>query len=553
MNARLSLTMVVVLTLTFAGQSLPAETLTEDTVWSGDVPVAEDLDVAADATLTLNAGTRLLIAAGVSLRIHGRLLADGTESEPVYFTRSAPDVQWERLYFLDAEDSRLSHCVFEYSDSEGDHKDYYDDRDSECEPTTDRAPRDYNETIVVIASSVEFDTCTFQNLPSDSGSKEGDAIAIISDDPEVPGDSTAHIHDCEFLSIGQGIHTRYSYVLVEDCFFTDHNGDNDDVDLFGESDPPPLILNNLFIDPADDDMINPTQCSAILVGNVIAGSRDHGIVLRDRCDPVLINNTIYDCSSAGIAVQNSCDALLVNNTIYDCGRGVRFFDHTGRWGRPYCLQPGSGRATLINTIIWNCPTALELQDSPYEIEPGSHVTLLHSNVEGRETRTSISANSTITWGEGNIEVDPLFVDAEAGDFRLQATSMLIDAGTSDSAPDTDMGGNARPCGEGIDIGAWEFGDCEPSTGPRFRRGDVNGDGQDDISDAVKLLFFLFLEHEIGCESSADVNDDGDLELGDVLYLLNYLFTLGDEPPAPGLSCGSDPTADALPCEAPGEC
>lgn len=223
---------------------------------------------------------------------------------------------------------------FEYADSEGKHQDYY-------EP----GPRTYHEAVVVLASHVDIESCIFQGLPDESANAEGDAIAVISDDPDHPGDATANIRSTQFLSIGQGVHTRYSYVLVEDCFFTAKRGDNDDVDLWGESTPPPLIRNNLFLNPEHDDMINPTRCSAVIVGNVIVGSDDHGVVLRDRCSPVMINNLIYDCRNAGVAVENSCEALLVNNTIVDCGRGLRLFD-LGRWGPPYRLTPGGGTATI---------------------------------------------------------------------------------------------------------------------------------------------------------------------------------------------------------------
>ena len=53
------------------------------------------------------------------------------------------------------------------------------------------------------------------------------------------------------------------------------------------------------------------------------------------------------------------------------------------------------------------------------------------------------------WG-----VDPEFVDAAGGDFRLQLLSPMIDAGT-DVDVTTDFAGKARPRGGGHDIGAFE--------------------------------------------------------------------------------------------------
>jgi hypothetical protein len=87
----------------------------------------------------------------------------------------------------------------------------------------------------------------------------------------------------------------------------------------------------------------------------------------------------------------------------------------------------------------------------------------------------------------------------------------------------------------------------------FRRGDTNGDGREDLSDAVRTLIVLFIDPAVrlACEDAADANDDGRINIADPSFALNYLFLGGPEPPAPGsASCGVDPTADALTaCEA----
>ena len=450
--------------------------LTEDVTWSGTLILDSTVTVPRDHTLTIEAGTELLIKEDAGIVVRGQLLANGTQEDRIHMTHYGEGTTWDRIMFIEAADSRLAHCLFEFADCEGDHKSYYD---NDCNADTPLPKRNYREAIVVLASHVDFEHCIFQHLPDESRSPEGDAIAVISDDPDHPGDATASIIGCQFLSIGQAIHTRFSYVLVEDCFFTDHHGDNDDVDLYGESIPAPLIKNNLFLNPAHDDMINPTRCSAIIIGNIIAGCDDHGIVLRDKCSPILINNLIYDCSSAGIAVQNQCNALLINNTIVDCARGVRFFDHTGRRGPPYCLFPGSGSATLINCIIWDCPTPILLTDSPYPEDRGSHATVLYCNIEGGQARASVSSHSTLTWGEGNIDTDPLFAAPGTGDFHLKSTvgrwspahgdwvtditdSPCIDAGAGFLVDDpnyafsgsVDWTGELWPHGKLINIGAY---------------------------------------------------------------------------------------------------
>ena len=85
---------------------------------------------------------------------------------------------------------------------------------------------------------------------------------------------------------------------------------------------------------------------------------------------------------------------------------------------------------------------------------------------------------------------------------------------------------------------------------RFRRGDVNADAALDISDALRLLGFLYIgiPNRLGCEDAADANDDGELNIADPVRTLTYLFGGGPELPAPFAGCGDDATVDALGCE-----
>jgi hypothetical protein len=60
-------------------------------------------------------------------------------------------------------------------------------------------------------------------------------------------------------------------------------------------------------------------------------------------------------------------------------------------------------------------------------------------------------------GSSTVTNSPLFVDPAAGDFRLQASSLCVDAGVTAYAPTTvDLNGNARIVGGTVDIGAYEF-------------------------------------------------------------------------------------------------
>jgi parallel beta-helix repeat protein len=478
--------------------------LLQDVTWSGTIVIEDTVIVPAGNVLTIEPGTMVLMRDAVSLVVYGQLIADGNEAEPIHFTHYENDATWKQIMFIESADSRFSHCIIEYADSEGAHQDYY-------EP----GPRKYHEAVVALASHVDFEDCIFQKLPDESRNAEGDAIAIISDDPNHPGQASSHIKGCQFLSIGQGVHTRYSYVLVEDCFFTGKRGDNDDVDLWGESEPAPLIQNNIFLNPEHDDMINPTRCSAIIIGNIVGGSDDHGIVLRDKCFPIVMNNVIYDCRNGGVAVENSCEALLVNNTIVDCGRGLRLFD-LGRWGPPYRLNPGGGTATVVNCIIWDCTQPVTLADSSNtEIQDrGSHITIKYCDIEGGQGSISVSgSHSTFTWGQGNIDADPQFADLNSSDYYLKSqagrwdpnegrwtsddvTSPCIDAGD----PNSPIEHEPFPNGGIINIGAYGgtaeasksyFGEpvCETIVA-----GDINGDCKVDFKDFAIMASHWLEKH-----------------------------------------------------------
>jgi hypothetical protein len=112
----------------------------------------------------------------------------------------------------------------------------------------------------------------------------------------------------------------------------------------------------------------------------------------------------------------------------------------------------------------------------------------------------------------------------------------------------DLDGDGRIDCASANSGSWSIS-VLPGRGeaPRFRRGDVDGSGKADLTDAVVLLGHLFLGGAPpDCPDSGDSNDDGRLDLTDAIVLLSHLYLGGPPPPQPGPSeCGPDPTADGL--------
>jgi hypothetical protein len=127
--------------------------------------------------------------------------------------------------------------------------------------------------------------------------------------------------------------------------------------------------------------------------------------------------------------------------------------------------------------------------------------IMIGNELGLATTEVTVANSNITgWvgGPGNIDADPLFVDPENGDFRLQSNSPCIDSGTTVDLT-TDFDGNPRPIdvlevgrdgtGDEFDMGAFEYIPPTPTPEPTFvnPRSDIDQSGE---VDSLDLLIFL---------------------------------------------------------------
>jgi VCBS repeat protein/dockerin type I repeat protein len=83
----------------------------------------------------------------------------------------------------------------------------------------------------------------------------------------------------------------------------------------------------------------------------------------------------------------------------------------------------------------------------------------------------------------------------------------------------------------------------------FHRGDGNGDGVLDVSDAVCMIQYLFTGQSpagggrvLRCLEAADSNNDGAIDCSDAVFVFNYMFLGGDAPASPGPPphpCGPD--------------
>ena len=164
-------------------------------------------------------------------------------------------------------------------------------------------------------------------------------------------------------------------------------------------------------------------------------------------------------------------ALHLNNSSAELSN-VTFVENTadGAGGAVY-LEDGASVVMYNSIFSGNAPDEVSFKGDG----TANAYTAAYCNIEEGEDGIMANGNGTVTWGDGNLDVDPLFVDASNGDYHLSAispcisaavNSFTLDNATTYTAPDSDLNGNPRPNPEGTspDMGAYE---SEYGVGPYY--------------------------------------------------------------------------------------
>lgn len=329
--------------------------------------------------------------------------------------------------------------------------------------------------------------------------------------------------------------------------------------------------------------------SPTLRGCSISGNSGDGVACRAASSPTLVGCTISGNTSSGVFATESSRPTLTGCTISgNSSRGLLCVRSSATVTN--CTISGNGNSAVFcitsSPTVTNCTISGNAGDGVH-CERGSSPTLTNLIVwqnDGRSIEADQRSNPQVTFsligqqgwpGEGNLDQDPLFVSpgvfdfdrrtqeglpdflVDPGDYHLRPGSPAIDAGTAHDAPAADIEGNGRACGAGVDMGAYESGNCD--TPKRFLRGDCDGDGRvrGIVTDAIFLLRYTFVGGAPPpCLAACDADGDGRVagQITDVVYILNFNFRSGPAPVAPFPECGSGrlPTDEALGCETPPE-
>jgi len=184
------------------------------------------------------------------------------------------------------------------------------------------------------------------------------------------------------------------------------------------------------------------------------GERFWGVYLWNPATSYIHNNLLYDCLATGGSTSKGLevDGALVtavhmsNNTVVGDSSAA-----TITYG-PYAggtLPP----ATLCFFAYNNIVTGAAPGGWGYLATNAGNVVSDYN--DSHNNPNDYHGN----WGAGvndMIDVDPLFEDPVTHDYRLQATSTLIDAGTAVPTVRYDVAGYSRPQGSAMDLGAYEY-------------------------------------------------------------------------------------------------
>jgi len=200
-----------------------------------------------------------------------------------------------------------------------------------------------------------------------------------------------------------------------------------------------------------------------------------GILVKDHCSSFISNVKILNniekiticCGGAGIGLWDNSTAIVVNtlfagnisSIIGEGGAIISCWTSSSLKLNNLTVVDNSAASIIINLSDLEIKNSILWHNSKYSFEGTANI--LYSDIQGGYA------------GIGNINKDPLFVDATKGNYHLQPYSQCINTGTLDTTGLGlglfDMDGNSRVSFSRIDMGAYEF-NSYPDSPPKIYMG-----------------------------------------------------------------------------------
>jgi parallel beta-helix repeat protein len=299
----------------------------------------------------------------------------------------------------------------------------------------------YNE----LSSSLSVTNCTFSN---NSAYLNGGGIYNYGSNPTLTnctfsGNSTGN------SGRGGGMYNDSGNPTLTNCTFTNNSAVDygDGGGMYNENSSP-TITNCIFIGNSAyfygggmyNYSGNPTLTNCTFTNNSVDDYGAGGGMYNENSSPT-ITNCIFSSNSAagGGGMYNFYGSPTITNCTFSGNSALTY----GGGMFNYTANP-----IVTNCILWDNTARYGSQIYNYS---GSTATITFSDIQGG-------------WaGTGNINANPLFVNASAGDLHLLYNSPCINIGNPDFVPEpneTDIDGEPRVMLNRVDMGADEFNPFE---------------------------------------------------------------------------------------------
>jgi len=312
----------------------------------------------------------------------------------------------------------------------------------------------------VVVGSGNLNTAVLDGFTITGGNANSNSITITVNGNTIYGEdgggiflttaSSATIANCIFsrnsASYGAGMIVYNSSPLIDNVTFY-HNRSGSGAGGMYLYSASPKISNATFRANRGNAITNSGSSTTItnsyITDNFTAGNGgaiySFGSSSLSVTNSIIAGNTAEGYSSSG-GIDNSGNSLTtVNCTFYN---NTNTSTNSGGGISNY-----SGTTTVRNCIFWNNTGADNVGATNGIIRMGGTITAVYSLVQQEDG---------VYPGEGNINTDPLFTDAENGDFSLQSCSPVINKGNNSYiTAAADIAGNTRVRRGTVDMGAYE--------------------------------------------------------------------------------------------------
>ncbi len=367
-------------------KALPCE-INENTVLTkedGPYSVECNTVVMPNINLTIEAGTIIAFDSGMRLKIRGDMQIHGTEDEPVIFEPKRDYERFQDIYFH----YTTKPCVLEYF------------------KVLNGGMYSQNSMIDIKGMFMRYDF-----------------IDNFEEIPLIWFDFTGgKLEKSTIISNGQRegfIYKRHNNIDVH--YNTMHNTP-DAIEFILCND---IRVSHNAVYNSTDDAVDLNGCSnADISYNYFYNSADKGISVGNDTivsEKINIHHNVFEKCKYGVEVKaSSLEAF--NNTFIGNETAIHSFERRA--------GDGGGNATTYNNLFFNNNKDLVVDDK-------STASLNYS-----------LSNKELHQGIGNLQADPMFVDAAFGNYYLMPNSPAIDAGDPNSPKDED--------GSRADMGAFPF-------------------------------------------------------------------------------------------------